>query len=623
MDMAFLNAANRARHVPAARPVAGGRRPQLLLPRPPRDGDPGQAHRRRARPAATTSPSPRCSALTAAAVFTRRRDALGGGARAARRASRAGLAAVGLVLVAGNLEGARLLIADGGPLRAYDWFGGVARDRRHDQRVPVVLVPARRPARARARAAVHAARARLRAAGRARRAAAGAARPRAARGRGVRARGRLPLRGQRVVVSRDGGPAGAGACSPGCATRAASRRARRGRAGCCACSRRARCSMLPFHLSFDPAARGIGVVQRGTRVRRLAARRRCCCYGSLAALVALAYARAAAGDTAPGPQRWPGSRSRRVFARLAAGGARLRARRRCSPSRCWSRCGALFSPRASAGRAGGLAAGRRRRRRACSGPSCSTCATSSTAAALYRMNTVFKLGYQAWLLLGLAAIGALAWRARVARRGAAALALGPLAALLVAAASSTRWRARTRARTASRARRRSTASAGCASARPATSARSTGSTTHAAGGDVVLESVGDDYSRVRPRAHLDLHGPADRARLARPRAASGATTPGTRRADVARMYERRRAAGVARAAAPLRGPLRRRRAARAHGLRRRGRGEVGRARAARASTAAGTNVWGWRARALSALTRPGARRATPAARRSRSTARGA
>jgi uncharacterized membrane protein len=37
---------------------------------------------------------------------------------------------------------------------------------------------------------------------------------------------------------------------------------------------------------------------------------------------------------------------------------------------------------------------------------------------LYRMNTVFKLGYQAWLLLGLAGIGALAWwQAWLPRRG--------------------------------------------------------------------------------------------------------------------------------------------------------------------------------------------------------------
>ena len=45
-----------------------------------------------------------------------------GAARGRAGAVRAGLAAVGLVLVAGNLEGARLLIADGGPLRDYDWF---------------------------------------------------------------------------------------------------------------------------------------------------------------------------------------------------------------------------------------------------------------------------------------------------------------------------------------------------------------------------------------------------------------------------------------------------------------------------------------------------------------------
>ena len=35
---------------------------------------------------------------------------------------RAGLGAVALIVVLGNLEGARLLIADGGPLREYDWF---------------------------------------------------------------------------------------------------------------------------------------------------------------------------------------------------------------------------------------------------------------------------------------------------------------------------------------------------------------------------------------------------------------------------------------------------------------------------------------------------------------------
>jgi uncharacterized membrane protein len=53
---------------------------------------------------------------------------------------------------------------------------------------------------------------------------------------------------------------------------------------------------------------------------------------------------------------------------------------------------------------------------------------------LYRMNTVFKLGYQAWLLLGLAAIGALAWRGEWLTRRRLRWTLVPLAALLAAAA---------------------------------------------------------------------------------------------------------------------------------------------------------------------------------------------
>jgi uncharacterized membrane protein len=50
------------------------------------------------------------------------------------------------------------------------------------------------------------------------------------------------------------------------------------------------------------------------------------------------------------------------------------------------------------------------------------------------MNTVFKLGYQAWLLLGLAAIGALARRPEWLPRRRLRWTLVPLAALLAAAA---------------------------------------------------------------------------------------------------------------------------------------------------------------------------------------------
>ena len=222
MDMAFLNAANRADTFPPQDPWLAGARPQLLLPRPPRDG-------------ACSSSSPRSRpdqgynlavaalfALTAAAVFT-----LGGDALGARRAGRAARCAPGSARSADRARrrqprGRAAADRRRRPAARLRLVRRLARDRRHDQRVPVVLVPARRPARARARAAVHAARARVRAAGRARRPAAGAARARAARGARGRARARLALRGQLVVVSGHRGPARARACSPGCATRAAS-----------------------------------------------------------------------------------------------------------------------------------------------------------------------------------------------------------------------------------------------------------------------------------------------------------------------------------------------------------------------------------------------------------------
>jgi uncharacterized membrane protein len=54
---------------------------------------------------------------------------------------------------------------------------------------------------------------------------------------------------------------------------------------------------------------------------------------------------------------------------------------------------------------------------------------------LFRMNTVFKLGFQAWLLLGLAGVAALAWRRDWLPRRAARFAAGlALAAVLLGAA---------------------------------------------------------------------------------------------------------------------------------------------------------------------------------------------
>ena len=93
--------------------------------------------------------------------------------------------------------------------------------------------------------------------------------------------------------------------------------------------------MLPFHLSFDPAARGIGVVEEGRGLRRLAARR--------AAAVRLArrarrarLRRAAAGDRGARAATRPGSRSRRCSRARCSRRSSTRTSR-CWRSRCWSR----------------------------------------------------------------------------------------------------------------------------------------------------------------------------------------------------------------------------------------------------------------------------------------------
>ena len=373
MDMALLNAANRADTFPPQDPwLAGADLNYYYL-----------GHLAMAVLVKLTAVAPdqgynlavaALFALTAAAMFTIGAT-LWGAARGPRGAVRAGLAAVGLVLVAGNLEGARLLIADGGPLREYDWFAASRVIDRHDHGVPVVLVPARRPARARARAAVHAARARVRPAGRARRAAAGAARARAARGRGGRARGRVPLRGQLVVVSRDGRAARARRRSRGCATRAASPRAPRPCAGCCSSWPGACCSCCrSTSRSIRPRA-GSGSCRRDAASPAGCATS-CCCSARSPRSSRWAYAGRLMATRRPGRNARL-DRGRGGVRRLAARGARVRARgaarrraadrarravlraRRSRP-RGWSGCS---SPAAS---------------RACSVPSCSTCATSST-----------------------------------------------------------------------------------------------------------------------------------------------------------------------------------------------------------------------------------------------------
>ena len=99
---------------------------------------------------------------------------------------------------------------------------------------------------------------------------------------------------------------------------------------------------------------------------------------------------------------------------------------------------------------------------------------------LYRMNTVFKLGYQAWLLLAIAGsavdrleLGVAAAGARGSRRSRGGCRCWPASR----SSPSIRWRARTRARTASRRRRTSAGCAGWRRRRRATRPRSSGCAT--------------------------------------------------------------------------------------------------------------------------------------------------
>ena len=205
MDMAFLNAANRAQTFPPEDPWFAGADlnyyylGHLAMGILVKLGDLRPDEGYNVAVAALL-------ALTATAVFTLAAT-LWAAARGPAKAVRAGLGALLVVVVLGNLEGARILLADGGPLREYDWFAASRIDPDTIMEFPwfsfllgdlhahVLAVP------------VHGARARLRAAGRARRPAARAARARARRAAGGRARARAPVRDQLLVLSRDRGRA--------------------------------------------------------------------------------------------------------------------------------------------------------------------------------------------------------------------------------------------------------------------------------------------------------------------------------------------------------------------------------------------------------------------------------
>ncbi len=494
---------------------------------------------------------------------------------------RAGLAAVGLVLVAGNLEGARLLIADGGPLRDYDWFAATRVDPDTITEFPwfsfllgdlhahVLALPFTLLALAFAMQVVLA----------------GPRIPFPPTTPGGRVRlvleacGAALATGFLYAVNSWSFPVMAGLlalavvawlCDPRSeATRPAAVR------WLLAVLALSVLLVLPFHLSFDPAARGIGVVKDG---RGFAGwlRDELLVFGSLLVFVAIAYAGRLVGTRRPGRNAvWIAVGAVFAGSLLAALG--------------WAHVAllaalllvalhALLSPRTAPPArlvwllvSGGVAC--------LLGPELLYVRDEFDGSALYRMNTVFKLDYQAWLLLGLGGIGALAWWREWLPRRLGRWAFGALA-LAVVLAAAVYPVAGTYARKDGFDATPTLDGLGWLRDRaPGDPGAIAWLNDHAPSGSVVLESVGNDYSAFG-------HG--------RISTFTGLPTvlgwPGHERQwghDVDARARRRRAGvlhpdgrGGAAGARPVRGPLRRRRPARADGLRRRRHGEVGAARAA-------------------------------------------
>ncbi len=427
MDMAFLNAANRADTFPPADPwLAGADLNYYYL-----------GHLAMGVLVKLTAVAPdhgynlavaALFALTAAAVFTLG-GTLWGAARGPRGAVGAGLAAVGLVLVAGNLEGARLLIADGGPLREYDWFAA-SRVIEHtitefpwfsfllgDLHAHVLALPFTLLALAFVLQVVLAG---PRLAGRG-----GAALEAAGAGLAI---------GFLYAVNSWSYPVMAGLlvlatlawlCDP----RSAPQRPATVRWLLVVLAASV-LLVLPFHLSFAPSARGIGVVEEG---RGFAGwlRDEALLYGGPAVFVALAYAGRLLGT------RRPLRNAVWIAAAALFAGSLLAAND-------WAHVALLAVALLLALRAllsAGVAPAQRMVWLLVAGgvlcllgPELLYVRDEFEGGDLYRMNTVFKLGYQAWLLLGLAAIGALAWRREWLPGRPGRWAFGVVAAAAVAAA---------------------------------------------------------------------------------------------------------------------------------------------------------------------------------------------
>ena len=235
--------------------------------------------------------------------------------------------------------------------------------------------------------------------------------------------------------------------------------------------------VLPFLLEFDAAARGIGRVTEHPLVHRLGGRRR----------ADLRPARLAADGRLREPRA--GRAAPAARGGLGRGGPRVRA---LAAGAAWTWPG---SPRCSRRSAVGVHALLSRRLQAperflwllvCGGVICLLIPElvyvrdEFDGSALYRQNTVFKFGYQAFLLLSMAAACALPWAAALAAAARVGAVGGGHRGARPARARLPLRRQLRAPRGLLRARRRSTGSAGCASARRATRGRSPGCAQHAA-----------------------------------------------------------------------------------------------------------------------------------------------
>ena len=459
--------------------------------------------------------------------------------------------------VLGNLAGATRLLGDLRPLARVRLVVAVAGDRRDGERVSVLQLPARRPARPRDGDAVRARRRRARAAAHAR---AGRA---ARQGRLAAAPScvlaalvaRLALRDQHVSTSRLPAPRGGGLRSDLGSRRAAV--STRAVAWCGACRRVRWRSSRRSWLSFSPTTDGIALVREHDPSP--ASRRD----------IVLIYALPLWCIAAAFAQRlrlpcryvvWGGSR-RSSFCSS------------CSPPRGWPACSLVARPRRRR---------RSRRARRAADPSRSGSSGCSSRVGLglvavgdfayirdsfdgtssYRFNTVFKAGYQAWFLLSIAAaVRALLerrWLGRPRRRGRPGSAPdSPAVVLLLAvypvAGSYSRTDGFSRSPTLGgvrwlerRARRRGGDRLVAGSA---------------VGAPVVLEAAGPDFSPEGQAPGLDVHRAADGDRLGRPRGPVGARPGEPRRRCADDLRHSRPRPGTAPARALPR-PLRLRRVAR-------------------------------------------------------------